>query len=92
MRSRYSAFGERDADYLLYSWHPATRPDSVSFDPERVWLGLDVVSCVDGGVHDDAGVVHFRARFRHDGVEDVQEEHSHFSRVDNRWVYVGPAV
>ncbi|WP_275423743.1 YchJ family protein, partial [Virgisporangium ochraceum] len=36
MRSRYSAFALGDADYLLRTWHPTTRPrspDPASPDP-----------------------------------------------------------
>ena len=35
MRSRYSAFAVGDADYLLATWHPTTRPAELALDPEQ---------------------------------------------------------
>lgn len=43
MRSRYSAFVRGLADYLLATWHPATRPARLDLDePGLRWLGLEV--------------------------------------------------
>lgn len=88
MRSRYSAFVLRKADYLRETWHPSTRPQRLDLDPRTRWLGLQVLSA-SGGVFDTSGVVEFRAR--HDKGEHV--ERSHFLREGGRWYYVdGVAV
>ena len=34
MRSRYSAYARRDADYILRTWHPTTRPRRLEFEPD----------------------------------------------------------
>lgn len=83
MRSRYSAFVLRDADYLLASWHPSTRPKKLVLDPDIRWLGLEVISA-SGGVFDTEGLVEFRAT--HDS--GTQTERSRFVREAGRWYYV----
>lgn len=93
MRSRYSAFAVGDDAYLLATWHPSTRPASVSIDPEISWRRLEVVETVDGGPDDVAGTVTFLAHFwdtaqRRRGVVD---ECSAFVRDDGQWSYVGPS-
>lgn len=42
MRSRYSAFVDEKAGYLLDTWHMSQRPESLSFEPGVKWLGLQV--------------------------------------------------
>ena len=42
MRSRYTAFVQQRADYLLATWHASTRPAELDFEPGLKWLGLDV--------------------------------------------------
>ena len=42
MRSRYSAFVMKHADYLLATWHISHRPLTIEFDPDVKWLGLEV--------------------------------------------------
>jgi SEC-C motif-containing protein len=83
MRSRYSAFVLRDAEYLLASWHPSMRPKKLTLDPDTRWVGLEVLSA-SGGVFDTEGIVEFRAT--HD--RGVQVERSSFVREGGRWYYV----
>ena len=87
MRSRYSAFAIGDADYLLASWHPTTRPTSVALDPHQRWLRLEVLATTGGGLLEREGTVTFRAH----ASNGVVEERSRFTRVDGRWSYLGPA-
>jgi SEC-C motif-containing protein len=94
MRSRFSAFARGDAEYLLHSWHPSTRPRAVELDGDIRWLFLDVLDRVGGGVLDDTGVVEFVAHYRYarpDGSagKGQQHERSSFERVHGRWRYVG---
>lgn len=88
MRSRYSAFDAHDAAYLLRTWHPATRPASIDFDPDLTWVGLDIVACEDGGPVDSSGVVEFRARHRRGAETGVLHEVSRFRRQQGSWLYV----
>ncbi|RMI44087.1 hypothetical protein EBO15_14310 [Actinomadura harenae] len=92
MRSRYSAFVKLDAGYLLRSWHPATRPEGLEFEPGLRWEGLEIVRTVDGAVGDTRGVVEFRARYVQDGEPGELHEVSRFVRHDDAWVYVSGRI
>lgn len=91
MRSRYSAYVQQLPAYLLASWHPDTRPETLSLDEpagQRTrWLGL--------AVHEhtlqdaDHAQVRFTARYRIGGGSAVKmQEHSRFVRLDGRWFYL----
>ena len=88
MRSRYSAFVRGKADYLLDTWHPSTRPERDSLQPESGtrWLGLVVKRASQDG---DAGTVEFVARWKVGGRPAVRHhETSRFVCDDGRWFYV----
>ncbi len=87
MRSRYSAFVRGDADYLLATWHPGTRPAAIEADPPGLkWLGLDVRR---HEVQDaDHATVEFVARSKLGGRAHRLHETSRFVREDGRWFYV----
>ncbi len=87
MRSRYTAFALADADYLLRTWHPRTRPDTLELDDRR-WLGLEILDRVDGGPDDMMGIVGFVAHWSVDGRRGSQSERSAFVRRGARWVYL----
>ncbi len=87
MRSRYTAYVIGDADHLFRSWHPRHRPAEIALDPAVRWVSLTVVDTVDGGEHDQDGVVEFRARYLDaDGPGELRER-SLFTRRAGRWVY-----
>lgn len=88
MRSRFSAYALGDADYLMTSWHPQTRPASIELDDAVTWRRLQIVDVVAGGEDDDDGVVEFRGAFRRAGQHDVLHERSRFTRLNGRWVYL----
>ena len=95
MRSRYSAFVRQDAVYLLATWHPATRPAVLDFEPGTQWLGLQVrahlpIDAAHAGVefvarsrlHGRATRLHERSRFvRENGADGVA-----------RWFYVDGTI
>lgn len=90
MRSRYSAFVLRNEPYLLASWHPSTRPESVSFEPDCVWLGLKVVEAKVLGA--DQAEVEFIARYRVGGGSAARlHERSRFVRDADHWRYLDGA-
>lgn len=91
MRSRYTAFVVRDADYLLATWDPAHRPRHVTFDPDQEWLGLEILSSSGGTMFDDEATVTFAATFAVGGSARRLLERSRFRRVDGRWLYVDAA-
>lgn len=91
MRSRYSAYVVKDVDYLLASWHPETRPETLSLDDapgqRTQWLGLDIRRHQVTGA--DTAEVEFVARYRVGGGSAVKMvEHSRFQRIDGRWYYL----
>lgn len=88
MRSRYSAFALGDADYLLRTWHPSTRPSELELDDELRWLHLSIDDVVPGGPFDERGIVEFTAVYRGPGGRGRQHERSRFVREGGRWYYV----
>ena len=88
MRSRYSAFAVRDADYLLRTWHPTTRPARLVLDPRERWLRLEILGAAQGGLLDAAGEVTFRAEYAAASRSGATQERSRFVRVDGRWAYL----
>lgn len=88
MRSRYTAFAVGDAEYLLRSWHSATRPPELTLDPGLRWLFLEIHRTERGGPFDDAGVVEFSAHHRDAGRRATLRETSRFRREDGAWRYV----
>lgn len=88
MRSRYSAFAVGDAAYLLRSWHPRTRPETLELDDTVRWLRLDIDRTVRGGMLDTEGIVEFTAHSRQDGRRARQHEISRFEKVSGDWVYL----
>jgi SEC-C motif-containing protein len=85
MRSRYSAYVLQDAEYLLASWHPSTRPASLNFEPGLKWLGLEVRHHQTDGEH---ATVEFIARSKLGGRAHRLHETSRFVREAGRWYYV----
>ncbi len=91
MRSRFTAFRDGDAAWLLASWHPSTRPATLDLADNPTWRGLQIIDAVAGGPDDDTGVVEFRATFLPpEGGIGIQHERSRFVREDGRWYYIGP--
>ena len=88
MRSRYVAYLRRDADYLLATWHPTTRPDGIDFGaPPVAWLGLEIKQRWQDGA-DRAGV-EFIARYRVGGESAHRlHERSRFALEEGRWYYL----
>ncbi len=89
MRSRYSAYVLGLSDYLLATWHPRTRPESMAPDePGLKWLGLDVRRHAQQDA--DHATVEFVARSKLGGRAHRLHETSRFERdpATGRWTYV----
>ena len=88
MRSRYTAYTLGREDYLLATWHAATRPASLGLAEEAPakWLGLEVRR------HEEQDAKHatveFVARYKVRGRAHRLHETSRFVREDGRWFYV----
>jgi len=88
MRSRYSAFGLCDEDYLKQTWHSSTRPTHLGFEPQQNWLGLKIIATHKGGAQDETGQVEFVARYKVHGRAYRLHENSEFVLDQGRWYYV----
>lgn len=88
MRSRYVAYVMGLEDYLLATWHPATRPAALDLaaPPRPQWLGLTVKAHVP--LDTAHATVEFVARYRTGGRAFRLHEHSRFERIGGRWFYV----
>lgn len=85
MRSRYTAFVERDWDYLNRT---QLEQDIGPPTPDMVWLGLEILATQAGGVEDSEGTVEFIAHYSHQGRQATLHEISRFQKVDGKWLYV----
>ncbi|QXE28538.1 YchJ family protein [Microbacterium paraoxydans] len=88
MRSRYTAFVREDGAYLLRTWHPETRPETITFEADLEWRRLLIVDRVAGGPFDTEGVVEFEAFWRQGGTRGSLHERSRFFRENRTWFYV----
>ena len=101
MRSRYTAYTQRNEPYLRATWHPSTLPGGpVIEENERLqWLGLAIESTlrlrkrkVDSPASPDADTVEFVARYKVNGRAHRLHEVSRFVREQAggaaRWFYL----
>jgi len=100
MRSRYTAYVQRNEPYLMATWHASTRPVEpiMSKEEKLQWLGLEVKSALrlrqrkaeDADPTKDT--VEFVARFKTNGRAQRLHEISNFVREPAegglRWFYV----
>jgi SEC-C motif-containing protein len=104
MRSRYTAYTQRNEPYLRATWHPSTRPHDTIIDPDENlrWLGLEIKSALrlrqrkaELTDHPDSDTVEFVARFKVGGRAHRLHETSRFLREPDpalggtpRWFYL----
>lgn len=92
MRSRYTAYVQRNLDHIAATNAAAIgsafdRASAEESARDIEWLGLDIVDVVAGGAEDDTGQVEFRARFSRLGQDFIHHEAATFHREDGHWVY-----
>jgi SEC-C motif-containing protein len=87
MRSRYSAFVLDLPNYLLDTWHPDTRPATLTPNPSGLkWLGLQIKSCK--AIDAAHAEVAFVARSRLNGRATRLVENSRFVKEQGHWLYL----
>jgi SEC-C motif-containing protein len=88
MRSRYCAYVRKLPEYLLATWHPLSRPETLDLETESpTWLGLRVVRHEQ--VDEQRATVEFVARYRVGGGRAVRHhELSRFVNIGGRWLYL----
>lgn len=92
MRSRYTAFVLKEADYLINTWHPdchatAFRQDIEAGFAHTQWQGLTVFGTA-AGKDENEGYVSFVARFTEAGKTAAIIECSRFLKENGRWYYI----
>ena len=92
MRSRYSAFVMKDADYLIKTWHPSCQAQQLRADLENgftrtQWQGLTVFAS-ETGKNPDEGFVSFIARYADDNRSGAIIERSRFLKENGQWYYI----
>ncbi|MFO7603279.1 MAG: YchJ family protein [Gammaproteobacteria bacterium] len=90
MRSRYSAYVQSNAAYVLATWHASTRPASLDLagDSTTRWLGLKIVRTQAGEPTATQGQVEFIARYKIHGKAHRLHELSRFVQEEGVWYYV----
>ena len=91
MRSRYSAYVNKEIDWLAKSCvggdegvdQEATR----RWAEESEWLGLEIVAKDGGEVADEKGTVEFVATYVLNGLRDRHHEKANFVKQDGVWLY-----
>lgn len=87
MRSRYSAYCIRHADYLMATTHSSTRrghnkADLLSFATANHWLKLEIITSSET-------LVEFKAYYLDSSlVPQIHHEVSTFKKEDDAWFYV----
>jgi SEC-C motif-containing protein len=93
MRSRFSAYAQRNIAYLAETWDSSTRPADIDLSKEDVtWIRLEIASLKKGAKSDKKGIVEFRAFYDHNGEQHVMREISRFRKVENQWYYLDGTV
>lgn len=93
MRSRYSAFCERNVDYLIATHHPSKR---LNDDKEQLansmqdcqWLSLNILSTSKGEATDLNGEIEFIAHYNQQQQFGSLHERSRFVKEQGRWFYI----
>ncbi|MFA5354293.1 MAG: YchJ family protein [Thermodesulfovibrionales bacterium] len=93
MRSRYSAYVNKEIDYIFNSLHPDHRADydeksTRSWAESAQWYGLEIISVTAGGPEDSEGDVEFIATFAEKGMRHEHHELSTFKKEDGIWYLV----
>ena len=89
MRSRYSAYALKMADYLNQSWHTSTRPKTLTQAELQgiKWLGLNILQTTTQDAQH--ATVTFKARFKTDqNKTQTLHETSQFILQNGHWFYV----
>ncbi|MGL4667038.1 MAG: YchJ family protein [Saezia sp.] len=86
MCSRYTAYVFKLSAYLLDTWHPQTRPETLEDDESSPkWLGLTIHNHQQqDGTH---ATVEFTARYSINGKAHRMHESSTFEKLNGCWYY-----
>ncbi|MCM8527754.1 MAG: YchJ family protein [Lentisphaeraceae bacterium] len=92
MRSRYTAYVNNNADYLVDTIHPEKITPTLfnellnSFKGV-IWSGLEISEMTGGGKDDDKGTVSFSAYYETAEGKFRMDEKSLFVKIADKWYY-----
>lgn len=93
MRSRFTAYAMRNAEYLLETWQSDNRPSKLDFSKETAeWQKLEIIVVKKGQNHDEKGIVEFKAHYLQGAERFVMHEVSRFVKKQGRWLYLDGVV
>jgi len=93
MRARFTAYAQRNVDFLLATWEASKRPDTIDFSKETAdWQRLQIVGCKKGGAKDSKGIVEFKAFYHQDGMDYFMHEISRFVKTGQGWLYLDGVI
>ncbi len=92
MRSRYTAFGKGNIDYLIATVHPNKRTQSERSELTKSinntqWLSLTIINTNKGKKNDSVGYVEFEVVYQVNKPEQLHER-SKFIKTDGKWFYL----
>lgn len=86
MRSRYTAYALHLNSYILATWHPKTRPQTLDdTEPQIKWIGLTIHRYEQQS--DNHATVEFIARYTINGKAQRMHELSTFEKIQGQWYY-----
>ena len=94
MRSRYTAYHNRNIAYILDTTHQKTRLNhdlsAISqWASENTWTHLEIVSTQKGSRKNRTGIVEFKAYFNDkNNRPQIHHERSNFEKKDGQWFFV----
>jgi len=93
MRSRFTAYANKNESYLLETWSGSKRPELIDFSKEEaVWTKLEIVKTKKGSKKDSKGIVEFKAFYSLEDEPYVMTEISRFIKKSDRWFYLDGVV
>ena len=93
MRSRFTAYANKNKAYLFDTWDASKKPKIIDFSKEEaIWTELSIVKTKKGTVKDSKGIVEFKAYYMLGDEAYVMNEISRFIKVNGRWFYLDGLV
>lgn len=95
MRSRYTAFTEKNIDYLFNTMTADLQEmndlEDLRHFSEQVesWIKLEIMDAPILSSYATEGQVEFTAHFMHEGKTKHMHENSRFIKINGRWLYAG---
>lgn len=92
MKARYEAYKNGDIKFIKETHDPETAinvswEDTEEWAKNSKWLGLEILSVVDGKEDDEKGIVEFKAFYEENNEKRVHHEKSLFVKNNGKWYY-----